>query len=188
MPEALSIIVQRVFHSKPRSTLLTESTALQASELADTCLGLRAQMLHCLEGLPALAFEPAPDRLPGETGWTAGEIVSHNTDRLLWALTEATATAGLSESIVPRPPEVVASNAAHEPILLDRCLALEVVQAANGHLKSVLPLLLSTDRGETTTRTHHGPMSVKSWLLLICIHDSDHLGQLRARQEPGTLA
>ena len=185
MTETLAAIVQRIF-TEHRSTLLAESEELQATDLAKTCLGLRAQMLPCLERLPALAFEPEPGRQPGEAGWTAGEIVSTNSDRLLWALAEAAATAEVGGSILPGPPGVVVSNAAYEPQLLDCDLALEVLQAANGHLKTVLPLLLVADRGQTAARTHHGSMSVRSWLLLICIHDSDHLGQLRARHGPGT--
>lgn len=143
-------------------------------------------MLPCLKELPILAFEPDPSRQPGEAGWTASEIVSTNGNRLLWALTEAATTAGLDDSSLPQVPEIVTSNSAYEPRLLDRDLALEVLQKANGHVKTVLPPLLAADRGKTAARTHHGTMSVRSWLLLICIHDWDHLGQLRARQEPGT--
>ena len=181
--KVLTAIVQRIF-SERRSTLLAESTKFQATDLASTSLGLRAQMLPCLERLSASAFEPEPGRQPGEeAGWTAGEIVSTNRDRLVWALTEAALTIGVSDSDLPRPPGVVVSNAAYEPRLLDRDIALKVLQAANGYLETVLPLLLSVDRGQTAARTHHGSMSARSWLLLICIHDSDHLGQLQARHD-----
>ena len=180
--KVLTAIVQRIF-SERRSTLLAEGNVLQATDLANTCLGLRPQMLHCLERLPPLAFEPEPGRPPGEDGWTAGEIVSTNSDRLVWALTEAALTIGVSDSDLPRQPGVVVSNAAYEPQLLDRDIALKVLKAANGYLETVLPLLLSVDRGQTAARTHHGSMSVSSWLLLICIHDSDHLRQLQARHD-----
>ena len=183
--ETLAKIVHRIFLER-RSTLLAESAKFQATDLANTCLGLREQMLSCLERLPALAFKAEPGRQPGEAGWTAGEIVSTNSDRLVWALTEAASTIEVSDSNLPRPPEVVVNNSSYEPQLLDRDIALEVLQAANDYLKAVLPLLLSTDRGQTAARTHHGSMSVKSWLLLICIHDNDHLGQLRARHDPST--
>ena len=185
MDEALEEIVKRIF-VEHRSTLLVEGAEFEGIDLADTCLGLRGQMLPCLKGLPILAFESEPSRQPGEAGWTAGEIVSTNSDRLLWALTEAATTAGLDDSSLPQVPEVVASNSAYEPRLLDRDLAIEVLQKANEHVKAVFPPLLAADRGQTAARTHHGAMGVKSWLLLICIHDWDHLGQLRARQEPGT--
>ncbi|MAE39542.1 MAG: hypothetical protein CML07_01210 [Psychrobacter sp.] len=185
MDKALEEIVQRIF-VEHQSTLLVESAEFEGIDLADTCLGLRGQMFPCLKGLPILAFEPDPSRQPGEVGWTAGEIVSTNSDRLLWALTEAATTAGLGDSSLPQVPEVVASNAAYEPRLLDRDLALEVLQKANEHVKTALPPLLAADCGQTAARTHHGVMSVRSWLLLICIHDWDHLGQVRARQELGT--
>ena len=181
----LEEIVQRIF-SDHQSTLLVEGAKFEGIDLADTCLELRGKMLPCLKGLPILAFEPHPSRQLGEAGWTAGEIVSANSDRLLWALTEAATTAGLDDSSLPQAPEVIASNSAYEPRLLHRDLALEVLQKANEHVKTVLPLLLAADCGQTAARTHHRVMSVKSWLLLICIHDWDHLGLLRARQEPCT--
>ena len=181
MTEVLAAIVKRIFDER-RSTLLAESAEFQATDLAVTCLGLRAEMRHCLERLPAVAFEPEAGRHPGEAGWTAGEIISHNSDRLLWALDEAAATAEVGDSILPAPG-VVVSNAAREPRLLDRDLALEVLQGAASHLETVLPPLLAADRGQTAARTHHGPMSVRSWLLLVCIHDDGHLGQLRAVAE-----
>jgi hypothetical protein len=179
--EAFEEIIQRIF-VKHQSTLLVEGAEFEGTDLADACLGLRDQMLPCLKGLPILAFEPDPSRQPGEAGWTAGEIVSTNSDRLLWALAEAATTAGLDDSSLPQVPEVVASNSAYEPRLLNRGLALEVLQTAHEHVKTVLPSLLAADRGQTAARTHHGVMSVRSWLLLICIHDWDHLAQLRARQ------
>ena len=185
MDEALEEIVQRIF-VEHRSTLLLEGAELEGIDLADTCLGLRGQMLPCLKGLPILAFEPEPSRQPGEADWTAGEIVSTNSDRLLWALSEATTTAELENSSLQRVPEVVASNSAYEPQLLDRDLALEVLQKANEHVKTVIPPLLAADCGQTAARTHHKVMSIRSWLLLICIHDWDHLGQLRTRQAPRT--
>ena len=178
--EVLKGIIQRIFIER-RSTLLAESTIFQAKDLADTCFGLRAQMLPCLKSLPIPAFEPEFDRQPGETGWTAGEIVSHNSDRLLWAMTEAFTTIGMNDSIRPQAPEVVVSNAAREPLLLSQNLAVEVLQEANEYVESALLTLLAADRGQTAARTHHGQMSVRSWLLLICIHDDDHLKQLQAR-------
>jgi len=180
--EVLAAIIQRIFIER-KSTLLTESSAFHALDLANTSLRLRAQMLPCLIKLPALAFEPVSGRQPGEEGWTAGEIVSHNSDRLLWALAEAASSVGVGNNVLPQPPEIVVNNAAREPRLLDRDLAVEVLQRANGHLKTMLPVLLTADGGQTKEGTHHGLMSVKSWLLLICIHDDDHLKQLRARQK-----
>ncbi|MEW6752385.1 MAG: hypothetical protein AB1505_15585 [Candidatus Latescibacterota bacterium] len=184
--EVLAAIVQRVFVER-RSTLLSESAGLQAADLGRRCLDLRGQMPRCLRKLPLSAFEPRPGRQAGEAGWTAGEIVSHNSDRLLWALAEAVATAEAVGSALPHPPPVVAGSAAREPRPLGRDLALEVLQAATGHLMAVLPPLLAADRGRTVARTHHGPMSVTSWLLLVCIHDTDHLQQLRTREGARTL-
>lgn len=179
--ENLAKIIQRIFFER-KSTLLAESREFQALDLANTSFRLREQMLLCLKGLPASAFESESGRQPGEEGWTAGEIVSHNSDRLIWALNEAASTAGIGSNILFQPPEIVVKNAAHKPHLLNRDLALGVLQAATDHWKNVRSILLRADGGQTKADTHHGTMSVKSWLLLICIHDDDHLKQLRTRQ------
>ncbi|NKB67329.1 MAG: hypothetical protein GKR89_09740 [Candidatus Latescibacteria bacterium] len=181
--EILAAIVQRVF-IECKSTLLAESAQHQAADLVATCLELREQMRPCLDSLDASTFVPKPNRQPGEeAGWTAGEIVSTNSDRLVWALTEAAFTIGLQGDDLPPTPQLVVDNAAYQPKLLDRNIAFEVLPAATSYFKLVFPLLLSVDCGQTAARTHHGPMSLKSWLLLICIHDDDHLRQLRTRAE-----
>ena len=179
--EHLEAIVERIFVER-QSTLLSESAAFHPSDLADSCLEFRSQMLPCLESLPISAFHPVPDREPGEAGWTAGEIVSHNSDRLLWTLHEAMQTVGLDDEVWLSAPEVVVCNASREPRLLDRGLSLRILEKANEYEKAVLPPLLGSNTDQTADRTHHGPMSVRSWLLLICIHDSDHLEMLSARQ------
>lgn len=175
--KTLAKIVHRIF-IEHQSTLLEESTQFQANELANTCFALRSQMLPWLEKLPKLAFEPDPDRQSGEAGWSAGEVVSHNNDRLLWALSEAAITTDANDNKFPQPPKIIVSNCARDPQPLDRDLAIQVLLTANGYFKTVLPLLLSADNEQTTEGTHHGLMSLRSWLLLICIHDSDHLEQL----------
>ena len=139
-------------------------------------------MLPRLKSLPISAFEPAPNRQSGEAGWTAGEIVSHNSDRLLWALNEAKLTVGLDDNVWPRAPEVVVDSAARDPRLLDYILSLRVVEEAGEYEKTTFPPLLAANSDQTAGRTHHGAMSVRSWLLLICIHDSGHWEMLSARQ------
>ena len=179
--ENLADIVHRVFIERI-STLLTESGGYQVTDFIDTCLELRKLMYPCLEQLPASTYEPDPGRKPGEeAGWTAGEIVSTNSDRLVWALEQAALTAEIRD--LPPPPKVIRDNAAYEPQLLDQDTAIEVLRATCVYFKEVFPLVLSADNGQTAARTHHGEMSVASWLLLICIHDDDHLRQLRSRRD-----
>ena len=136
MDKALEEIVQRIF-VEHQSTLLVESAEFEGIDLADTCLGLRGQMFPCLKGLPILAFEPDPSRQPGEVGWTAGEIVSTNSDRLVWALEQAALTAEIRD--LPPPPKVIRDNAAYEPQLLDQDTAIEVLRATCVYSRKCFP-------------------------------------------------
>ncbi|MBT4099222.1 MAG: hypothetical protein HN559_07060 [Gemmatimonadetes bacterium] len=181
MSSPMATIVQRVFTEKT-STLLEESGAFTAEELAQLCMDLRQQMHQCLENLPESAFEPGEDRAEGEPEWTAGEIISHNSDRLLWAMEEAATTLGFDLPRMDASFELVKKHAARTPRLLGSVVALEVLEAATKYAMFVHPILIAADHGQETDRTHHGLMSLTAWLLLMCIHDGDHLDQLQARQ------
>ena len=161
--EHLEAIVERIFVER-QSTLLSESAAFHPSDLADSCLEFRSQMLPCLESLPISAFHPVPDREPGEAGWTAGEIVSHNSDRLLWTLHEAMQTVGLDDAVWLSAPEVVVCNASREPRPLDRGLSLRILEKANEYEKAVLPPLPwvqhRPDGRQNSPRPHECPVLV----------------------------
>lgn len=54
------------------------TTQFTARDLAQLCLELRVDIRGCLGRLPAVAFEARPDRPQGESGWTAGQIISQD--------------------------------------------------------------------------------------------------------------
>jgi len=178
MKEFLASIVHRVF-AEGTTTLLQESARFTPAGLTDVCLGLRADMRNCLASLPDVAFTARADAPSGEAGWTAGQIISHNTDRLLWVLGEAAATLGVE---LDSPRELITQHAARVPLVLSQRTALGVLAGATEYVEAAGPLLQALDKGQTGARTHHGTMGLAAWLLLACIHDNDHLDQLRLRE------
>jgi hypothetical protein len=174
----LRAIVGRIFRDR-RSTLQAEGAPIGSARLSTSIALLRADMCTVASALPGAAFERCEHPLPGEAGWTAGQIVSHNADRLLWVLSEAQSTLG--DGIVPALPSALLAGASEPPLTLAPADALEVVAAAEDYLSRALPTLMDAVQGQLASSTHHGEMGLPGWLLLIAIHDHDHLGQLLAR-------
>lgn len=174
----LRAIVERIFRER-RSTLQAEGTLIGSARLIISITELRADMRTVVATLPPDAFAQLEDPPPGEAGWTAGQIVSHNADRLLWALSQAQATLG--DGFNSAPPNTLQAGASEPPLVLADAEALEVLAAADEYLSTALPALMDADQGQRAAATHHGEMGLPGWLLLIAIHEHDHLGQLMAR-------
>jgi len=176
----LQAIVGGVFRDRS-STLQAEGGRVGSARLRGTILTLRIEMSGVVAELSDSDFAPVEDPPPGEAGWTAGQVVSHNADRLLWALLHADATLG--GGILGSVPPELAAGAAEPPLPLERDRALAVLTAADQYLNTALTALVAADDGQVATGTHHGEMGLPGWLLLIAIHDHDHLGQLMVRAD-----
>jgi hypothetical protein len=172
-------IVARVFRERT-STLQQEAEKLDGRRLDASIARLRARLTAAVHDLPDRAFQPRPDAELGEAGWTAGQIVSHNTDRLLWALAHAEQTLG--GGIAPRPPDTLTAIAAEPPLALQRADSIAALESAAAYVAALLPTLHQADHGQRSGSTHHGELGLSGWLLLIVIHDDDHLRQLLAKQ------
>jgi hypothetical protein len=176
----LRAIVERVFRDRS-SSLQAEGERVGSARLCGSIMTLRVEMIGVVAGISDFGFTPIEDPPPGEAGWTAGQIVSHNAERLLWALLHADATLG-GGNVGGVPPEL-AAGAAEPPLPLERDRALDVLAAADRYLDAALPNLIAADDGRVAAGTHHGEMGLPGWLLLIAIHDHDHLGQLMVRAD-----
>lgn len=172
-------IVERVFRART-STLQHEAEGVARRRLLVSSRALRARLVAMTCTLPEAAFTPAPVPEPGEAGWAAGQLVSHNADRLLWVLGHADRTVGGAE--LPSPAPVLVAGASEPPLMLTRAQSLAVVTAAEAYAATALPALVAADDDRRMAGTHHGEMGLAGWLLLLVIHDDDHLGQLIDRQ------
>jgi hypothetical protein len=94
----------------------------------------------------------------------------------------ANAAQTLGVDLEPAPPTALVENAAELPCQLSRAESIVTLEVAEAYPAAALPYLYAVDRGQRSSGTHHGEMALSGWLLLIVIHDDDHLRQLLARQ------
>lgn len=171
-------IVIRVFRERS-TTLQQEADQLPARRLDASIACLRRRLTAAANDLPEAAYLPRHDPEPGEAGWTAGRLVSHNADRMLWVLGQAGRTLGCGDAL--RVPAALVANAAEPPLFLSRTESIATLDAADSYVAALLPVLHDADHGQRAGGTHHGELGLSGWLLLLIIHDDDHLGQLRGR-------
>lgn len=171
-------IVARVFRERS-TTLQHEADQFNARRLDASIARLRPRLTAAASDLPEAAYLPRPEPEPGEAGWTAGQLVSHNTDRLLWVLGQAAQTLG--SGVALGAPAALVANAAEPPLFLSRTESTATWDAADTYVAALLPALHDADHGQRAGGTHHGKLGLTGWLLLLIIHDDDHLSQLLSR-------
>ena len=155
-----------------RSMTLSEAGAsYELDEMTSAVRALRRMMGSTLESLPDTAFAAQP-AAEGEAGWAAGQVVAHI----------ANAQASMSSAVRSLLGMPAADGERRD---LDRLPArdeaLTILAETNLGFDSFVSEI-PTDADLTRTMTHErfGEMSAKGWLMLMALHESDHLRQVRA--------
>lgn len=179
---AIEQIIRRVFVDR-ETTLEAEAEPFDIEAYRSTIADLRRSMAATLDALPDTAFDVDEDAPPGEAGWSAGQIVSHNTDRLIWVARRMEPLLHNTRLHVPASLKRIART---DPLRLTREESRTALKRANRLLDDLFAGLRYGEIGTTTASEHHGDLSSKGWLLLLTIHDYDHSNQLMTRKHRQT--
>jgi len=169
-------MIQRVFGER-RSTMIDEARPYAVAELHATQARTRDQMRGLLETLPHAAFEPAvKEDEHGEAPWSAGQVIAHAVDAQINTFLRAARLAvglGLGPD-VPSHPDPALMPA------LSRADSLALLDIGDRDLAE-LRISPPTDAVSEVTREDEimGTSGYKDMLLFLCLHDDDHLEQLK---------
>ena len=170
--EALREIAVQVFQE--RSLTLSEAgNRYDLDEMAGTIRAFRRLMRSTLEGLPESAFAAQPPG-EGETHWSAGQVIAH------LANSQASMT-GTVRSLLGLPAAAESQRHEVDAILPTRDEALTILtdlQAGFDAFVEGIP----ADADLTASMTHErfGDMSSNGWMMLMALHEGDHLRQIQA--------
>jgi hypothetical protein len=154
-------------------TLSEAGAQYEMDEMIDAVRALRRMMRSAIEAVPDSAFAAQPPA-EGEDCWSAGQIIAHLANsqasmsdavRSLLAMPEASGSQRRDvDSMLPTREESLA-------ILESNITGFDAFTNA-----------IPSDADTTRTMEHQrfGEMSSKGWMLLMALHESDHLRQVRA--------
>jgi uncharacterized damage-inducible protein DinB len=170
--ETLQSMRRRIFVDRT-STLESEGRALPLSDLIETVQRVRHRMLVALDSLPKEAFEPQPVDANGNEVWSAGQLVSHI----------CTSQLRFTENV----GKLVEYKLEPETDDLEQDDTLPMTEARMA-LKTATVILRQTlkaipeDADFTKTMEHErfGTIGVKGWLVLVAVHEHDHVQQFRS--------
>ncbi len=168
--EEMREIAGKVFGE--RSVTLSEAgSAYEMDEMTGAVRAVRRMMGSTLESLPdsAFAVQPAAD---GEAGWTAGQVIAHIANSQL-------SMSGAVRSLLGMP----AADGERRNLdqLLDRDEALATLAETNQSFDAFVgEIPANSDLTKTMTHERFGEMSTKGWMMLMALHEGDHLRQIRA--------
>lgn len=167
---------RRVFRDR-LSTLDEEAAAYSLDDLRLTLGVIRLGTRSEIEWLPDRAFEEQPPDGNGNEVWTAGQVVNHIGDAQIGM------TSWLHEALRLEPSEcehpLVNLTDAEYPGRLTREQALHVLDVAEMELETLFDAI--PERIEPGMHARHpafGVAGVKGGLLIMAIHEHEHLEQL----------
>lgn len=169
--DAMREIAGKVFGE--RSVTLSEAGAdYELDELASSVHAVRRMMGSTLESLPDAAFASQPPA-EGEAAWSAGQIIAH------LANSQASMTSQTRSLLDMPAPE---SSDRHDLERLpsrDDALAI-LAQINTGFDAFIAEVPADADLAKAAPHQRFGEMSGKGWMMLMALHESDHLRQVRA--------
>jgi hypothetical protein len=171
---AFQAIIQRVFIGRS-STLVDEARPYSVADLHGVATRTHREIQALLETLPesAFALQAAAN---GEPCWSAGQIVAHAVGYQINVFLRA---ARLAAGMEPRPDVPNYPDHAAVPAL-SRADALALLDIGNRDLEDILASLPPGADVEATLENEiTGVAGYKDMLLLLGLHDDDHLEQLK---------
>lgn len=167
--DAIREIAGKVF-SERSTSLSVAGAAYELDEMTGAVRALRRMMASTLESLPESAFaaQPAAD---GEAGWAAGQVIAHI----------ANAQVSMSNAVRSLLGMPAADGERRD---LDRLPArdetLSILAATSQAFDAfVSEIPAGADLTKTMTHERFGEMSTNGWMMLMALHESDHLRQIR---------
>jgi hypothetical protein len=128
-------------------------------------------MLATIETLPEAAWEPRSSG-EDETSWNAGQIILH------LANAQSSLVAGVRQ-LVDQP----AGDTTRYELTTD-IAAMDAIGVFHDMTAEARELFASIPEDADLTRTVEtdrlGSLGIKGWLLIMAIHEADHLGQLKS--------
>lgn len=170
--EAMGAIAAKVFGE--RTMTLSEAGAeYELNEMVDAIRAVRGTMRTTLSSLPDTAFG-AQGAAEGEGAWSAGQIMLHlaNAQRSM---------TGAVRSLLDMPPASAGEPRDVNATLPSREDALSILDTIEPEFDAfVAEIPADADLSRTMTHARFGEMSTNGWLILMTLHESDHLRQMRA--------
>lgn len=156
-----------------RTTTLSEvGRDIPIDSLRETVAGIRAETRATLEALPDSAFAEQPVA-EGEEVWAAGQVVAHVANAFHSMTGQVRPLLGLEagRQVTPRSMD-------EWP---DRASALAILEELDVDTAAFFDALPENgDYSAAMSHARFGEMDSKGWLVLVAMHENDHLGQIRA--------
>jgi hypothetical protein len=155
-----------------RSMTLSEAgAAYELDDMTSAVRAVRRMMGSTLESLQESAFT-AHQAGEGEAAWAAGQVIAH------------IANAQLSMSNAVRSLlDIPAIDGDRQDLdrLPNRAEALTILADANREFDTLVSdIPAGADLSKTMSHERFGEMSVNGWMMLMALHEGDHLRQIRA--------
>jgi len=170
-PEHLLELEDIVFVRR-QSTIENVASEYSLAELVETIRAARQEMRETVATLPGAAFEPQPLDSEGEPVWSAGELVSHLYEMMLWLQLAFQQLAGADPGGAPDEQTQVR--------ILDRDETLATLDRCERELERALELANEVPGGTRIKIEGLGEPGVRGLLLLHAIHEWGHAAQLAA--------
>lgn len=173
---SLQAVRQRVF--RERSTILDLEAAPFTLDDLRLALGvIRLGMRTEVEWLPRTAYEAQPAGSRGNEVWTAGQVVNHIGNSQIGLTAWLHQALGLVAADAEHP--LVNLTDEDEPGLLTREQSIHVLDVAERELELMFDAI--PDPLNSGMRARHpafGVAGVKGGLLMMAVHEHEHLSQL----------
>jgi hypothetical protein len=157
-----------------RSMTLSEAGAgYEMDEMIASVRALRRMLRSTLESAPDAAFAAQPPA-DGEDAWAAGQIVAHLAN-------SQASMSGAVRTLLEMPASSNGARRDVDAILPSRDEALAILDTIKTDFDTfVAEIPANADTTRTMTHARFGDMSGKGWMLLMALHEGDHLRQVRA--------
>jgi uncharacterized damage-inducible protein DinB len=172
--DSLRDVGRRVFAEK--STTLNEAARdVSVTDFRETIRSIREGMREALRELPDSAFAEQPTG-EGERVWSAGQVVAHVSNSFYLM-------SGQVRPLLDMPPseQPAARDMEQHPSRTETLAILDQMDSDTEAFFDALP----ADGDYTKTGNHRffGDIDTKGWLMVMSVHETDHLTQIRALGE-----
>jgi hypothetical protein len=169
-PETLRGLEERIFGSG-QGSVESAAAEFQRVALEQTIREPRRAMRTAIGALPDRAFDAQPTGPEGEAVWSAGEVVGHIAESMLWLEFALTRLSGGDPTAPLDMPGV---------IVRDRAESLATLELADRVLGRNLASTTALSDEPRMDIEGLGTLGVRGLLLLHAMHEVEHAGQLAA--------
>jgi hypothetical protein len=152
-------------------TLSAAGAGYELDEMTGAVRALRRMMASTLESLPESAFAAQPPA-DGEAGWAAGQVIAHIANSQV-------SMSGAVRTLLGMPAVDGERRDLDRLPARDEALAIlaETSQAFDAFVGEIPA---DADLTKAATHERFGEMSTNGWMMLMALHEGDHLRQIRA--------